>query len=187
MVVSPAMHAPLQCKPSATYTPCHACPPAMYAPCHACPLPLPCMFTCHTCPPAMHATSIQTPPPVNRMTDRQVWKHYLSATSFADGNDSRQDLCIRCWIVFIEINWRFVYNISVKIFKFLWMEEITVETDDEDQFIELIRFPETFKKWRWTWLTSVTTSNRLWGMFLFFTIENFWVTLLTGTLVDIKV
>ena len=24
-------------------------------------------------------------PPVNRMTDRQVCKHYLSATSFADG------------------------------------------------------------------------------------------------------
>ena len=26
-----------------------------------------------------------TPLPVNRMTDRQVYKHYLSATSFADG------------------------------------------------------------------------------------------------------
>ena len=64
----PAMHVhPLQCMPSAMHTPCHTCPLATH-------VPLPCM------PPTTHAL------PVNRMTDRQVWKHYLSATSFADGN-----------------------------------------------------------------------------------------------------
>ena len=28
-----------------------------------------------------------TPPPVDRILDTCLWKHYLSATSFADGND----------------------------------------------------------------------------------------------------
>ena len=32
----------------------------------------------------------KAPPPVNRMTDRQVYKQYLPTTSFAGGNDTRR-------------------------------------------------------------------------------------------------
>ena len=65
---------------------CHTCPP-----CHACsPFharhPLPCMPHLPHMPPAMHAP-YNACPPVNRMTDRQVWKHCLSATTAADGNN----------------------------------------------------------------------------------------------------
>ena len=91
---------PTMCMP-----PCHACPPPCMPPCHTCwphhahtPLcmpacqmhSLPCMtptmspcFACpchaHT-PPAMH-----TPPPVNRILDTRLWKHYLFPTTVADG------------------------------------------------------------------------------------------------------
>ena len=85
---------PLPCMP-----PCHA-----YPPCHTHPLghtcPLPCMPPClayplchacsprHTCPlPCMtpcHACSLP-PAPMDRVLDTYLWKHYLSATTVADG------------------------------------------------------------------------------------------------------
>ena len=107
----PATHAPPPCMP-----PCHACPlpcmppllcmpPAMHAshntclpqympPCHACSLPhMPPCYACpsphmplpwmppphYACTPAMHA-------PPDRILDICLWKHYLSATTVADGN-----------------------------------------------------------------------------------------------------
>ena len=79
---------PLPCTP-----PCHACPPVTHVPCHANPhhaCPLPCIPLCHTCPPATHAPQCipQLPPcmpPMNRMTDRPVEKHYLPAAWFTGG------------------------------------------------------------------------------------------------------
>ena len=53
---------PLPCMP-----PCHA-----HLPCHACPSLL--------CTPPCHAY----PPPVNRILDTCLWKHYLSTTTAAD-------------------------------------------------------------------------------------------------------
>ena len=74
--MSPAMHAPLPCTPYF-----HACPPphmpppcmslTMHAPHHT---PIPCT------PPTTHAL-----PPVDRIPDTRLWKHYLSATTVADG------------------------------------------------------------------------------------------------------
>ena len=110
-VVSPAMHVPCHtCLPChahprhtslptmhaspAMHTPYHACPlphnpPAMHAPCHTSPLP--CMppathAPCHTWPPALHSPH-QASPPVDRILDRRLWKHYLSGTTVADGNN----------------------------------------------------------------------------------------------------
>ena len=49
-------------------------PPAMHAPTTHAP--------CHACPPATHV------PPLDRILDTRLWKHYLSATTVADGNHS---------------------------------------------------------------------------------------------------
>ena len=57
---APAMHTPKPHTPSAMHAP-PCMHPAMHAPCHACPSPC-------------------TPYRVNRMTNRQEWKHYLSTT-----------------------------------------------------------------------------------------------------------
>ena len=92
------MHAPPRhtCPP-ATHTlhqapPSPCMPPSPHMPPSPCmPPPLPCMlqfvthaaFTmhaphlCHTRPP---------PPPPDRRNDTRLWKHYLSATTVADGN-----------------------------------------------------------------------------------------------------
>ena len=100
VAVSPTMHVPPPCPPTThtcchTYPPlcmplCHAHPPppphTMHAPHHTC-LHLPCMPTAmhtplpHMPPPTMHAT-----PPVDKILDTCLWKHYLSATTVADGN-----------------------------------------------------------------------------------------------------
>ena len=80
----PAMHAPCHACLPAMHAPLLHTPPATHAPCHV-HLHLPCippnMHTplCHTCP--HHAC-----PPVNIILDTCLWKHYLSATSFADSN-----------------------------------------------------------------------------------------------------
>ena len=79
---APAMHAPSHAHPLHA-SPTHA-PPMHTSPMHS-HVPT-CTPPCipHTCPPVMHA------PAVDRMYDRHVGKHYLSATSFADGkNGSR--------------------------------------------------------------------------------------------------
>ena len=54
-------------------------------------------------------------PPVNRMTDRQVWKLYLSATSFADGNNEIS--CIYTCLFWMDrlrfhqdVNWMHVWR-----------------------------------------------------------------------------
>ena len=87
VAVSPEMHAPSMHAPLH-----HACPPAMHTPLHhTCPLPctphhthvpppLPCM-----CPFTMHA------PP---RTDRRLKKHYLSATTVADGINTFKSVLI---------------------------------------------------------------------------------------------
>ena len=87
----PAMHAPPPCMP-----PGHACPPAMHThlpqcpPTHAPHMPPTTHTPCHTCPPPCmppcHAHPCHACPP-REQNDRQVLKHYLSATSFADGNE----------------------------------------------------------------------------------------------------
>ena len=64
----PAMHAPAIHAPT-MHAPCHTHPPAMHAPHHAHPLPC-------------------TPPPVDRIFDTRLWKHYLSATTVADDNNT---------------------------------------------------------------------------------------------------
>ena len=81
---------------------CHTCllpciPPVMHTPHHAHPChiphhthPLPCMPPCHA-HPATHAHCHAHPhhahPPVDRILDTCLWKHYLSATIVADGNN----------------------------------------------------------------------------------------------------
>ena len=112
--MSPCHACPLSCKPPCHAHPCHACPPAMHTPqpqippamhaattdallpctppaTHAplpCMSPLPCMPTCHAClnPPA------SSPGQKDRILETRLWKHYLSATTVADGNDT---LCIQ--------------------------------------------------------------------------------------------
>ena len=83
MHAPPAMHAPLPYMSLSCMTPCHACPPATHICHHTCPPPCkpPAMYTpnCHTCPSATHAPHGQN--------DRGLWKHYLSATTVADGNN----------------------------------------------------------------------------------------------------
>ena len=65
---------PLLCMP---LLPCS--PPTTHAPCHAHPLP------------HMHVPQPRTPPPtVDRRNDTCLWKHYLSATTVADGNKIMQ-------------------------------------------------------------------------------------------------
>ena len=39
-------------------------------------------------PGPIHDDRVHRNPPVNRMTDRYHWKHYLPATSLADGNEA---------------------------------------------------------------------------------------------------
>ena len=108
VAISPATHTPyhaplhthhLPCTPPAMHTPCHACLPATHVsqphmpPCHAClpttHAPLPCMSPCHKCLTAIQAPHHAHPPLVDRILDTRLWKHYLSATSFADGNNRR--------------------------------------------------------------------------------------------------
>ena len=82
----PTTHAPLPCM-----HPCHTCPLPCTPPMPPLPCtPLPCM------PPATHTplscmwhapSAMQAPPPpLNRILDTRLWKHYISATSFAGGN-----------------------------------------------------------------------------------------------------
>ena len=98
---TPAMHTPCHVHLLPCMHPCHACTPAMHTPCHACP-PLPCIHPFdrhtllhHTCPLfIMHAPLHHTYSPPHFAThtphcgqnDRRLWKHYLSATTVADGN-----------------------------------------------------------------------------------------------------
>ena len=94
VAVSPAKHAtrhhahlhhthplPRTLPTSDTHAPTQPCMPSHH--CHACPLPCMPPPTMHTQPPITHAS----PPPMNRILDTCFWKLYLSATSFADGND----------------------------------------------------------------------------------------------------
>ena len=67
----PAMHGPLRCTP----LPCMP-PPLSPPPPHKSP--------CHTCPPHYACQ----PPPVDIILDTRLWKHYLSATLFAEGKNS---------------------------------------------------------------------------------------------------
>ena len=74
--------------PLANMPPHHTCPPTMHASlCHACP-------PYHICPPPLPHTppfTTQSPPPsVDRRNDTRLWKHYLPATTVADGNESQK-------------------------------------------------------------------------------------------------
>ena len=85
---------------------CHG-PPPHTSPCHACPLPpmrflamhthpLPCKPHSPRMPPSRHMPpfTTHTPlhhvcPPVCGILDTCLWKHYLSATTVADGNKTK--------------------------------------------------------------------------------------------------
>ena len=73
---TPCQACPLLCMPPAMHAPLPHMPPAMHAPCHAC-LP----HHAHLPSPAMHA------PPPDRRNDTHLLKHYLSATTVADGKN----------------------------------------------------------------------------------------------------
>ena len=79
VAISPAMHAPRHARPPPHMLPTTH-PPAMH-------VPQPCMT-----PPTMHASlsCMPTLPLVYRILDIHFWKHYLSATSFADGNKGKE-------------------------------------------------------------------------------------------------
>ena len=72
---------------------CYVHPLAMHAPLHhTCP-PLPCMPSfathaplCHAHPHLPHMPPFAMHAPLPPWTDRHLWKHYLSATTVADGN-----------------------------------------------------------------------------------------------------
>ena len=71
------VHCPPPCH---AHPPHHTWPPAMHSPSPATHTPLPCMRpSCHVCPPC-HAR------PMHRILDTPLWKHYLSASTVADGN-----------------------------------------------------------------------------------------------------
>ena len=110
--MSPTMYTTLPCMSPAKHTPCHTCPlpcmpstPTTYATCHACP------------PPHM-------PPSVDRILDTCLWKHYLSATTVADGKNY---LCkwpgfVKCSTFLPEdqqniLNW---HSVSVKGYITIW-------------------------------------------------------------------
>ena len=80
--LSPATHPPPPYMPPATHAPLPCMPPTMHAPHHAC-FP-PCM------PPAMHAPHHTCPSPLwtECLLKDRGRKHYLSATSFADGKNN---------------------------------------------------------------------------------------------------
>ena len=70
---------------------CHA-PPSMHAPSshHTWPP------TCHACPLPCTPLTMNAPPPVTtvgRVLDTPLWKHYISATTVADGNHGKA-ICI---------------------------------------------------------------------------------------------
>ena len=46
-----------------------------------------------------------TPPPVDRILDTHLWKHYLSASSFADGNYQVQSLHETNYYVQVNLFW----------------------------------------------------------------------------------
>ena len=113
VAVSLAMHAPPLLPHMPPPPPCmppttmhaphhHACPPAMHTRCYTGPPP-PCMpplhhthppFAMYHAPPlAMHAPS---PPPPDRRNVTRLWKHYLSATTVADGNNKPQINTCQC-------------------------------------------------------------------------------------------
>ena len=74
----PATHAPTMHPPPCMPPPCS--PPATHAPPPPCMATLPCMLPLAMHPP--HAC-----PPVDRILDTRLWKHYLPATTVADGNN----------------------------------------------------------------------------------------------------
>ena len=87
-VCPPATHAPLPCTaphPPPCTPPARHPPPHM--PRHAMHAPLLCMPpSMHTVPPHMPPAThplppCMPPPPVNRILDTRLWKHYLAATS----------------------------------------------------------------------------------------------------------
>ena len=112
---------PFHAWPPDTHVPlCHTCPPATHAPCHTWPLPCmcpplphmppsPCMtpFAMHT-PFATHAPPSPCTPPLSTcmrpcgQNDRGLWKHYLSATTVADGNNSDANWIARS----VRIRWK---------------------------------------------------------------------------------
>ena len=109
VVISPAMHAPCH-----TYPPPCACPLPCMPPMHA---PLWCMPPCDACPlsrippPPMPLATL-SPHLVDRILDTCLWKHYLSATTVADGNN--QHIYLKnnngqfyCLLGRAELRWNF--------------------------------------------------------------------------------
>ena len=122
---------------------CHACPmphipltmhmpPAMHAlpPCMLLPCMPPTHAPCHTCPPS-HMPPSPMPlathahPLVDRILDTRLWKHYLSATTVADGNN--QHIYLKnnngqfyCLLGRAELRWNFpsLLSDSPDIYKF---------------------------------------------------------------------
>ena len=65
---------------------CHACRPPRHA--HPTAMHTPTPFTMHA-PFTMHTPLCHTCPPMDRILDIHLWKHYLSATTVADGNKNK--------------------------------------------------------------------------------------------------
>ena len=125
VAISPAMDArplpcmpPLPCTPSAMHASLPCTPPATHA-----PHPPSCMpSTTHTTamhtpccawPPAMHAPCLTCSPrraplpSVDRIIDTRLWKHYLSATTVADGKNVLQNIHLQNSLYYLFMN----YNI----------------------------------------------------------------------------
>ena len=90
--IPPCHSCPLPCTPLLCIPPLPCMPLAMHVPHHTHPLPCMPPYRTHPVPhthPTMHA-SCHTHPlphmlPMDRILDTRLWKHYLSATTVADG------------------------------------------------------------------------------------------------------